>query len=230
MRSIEKLLNINRQTGIDQRPTFADASLDLLNQPDPPSVGMLDDFFLKNGVPLAAQASNKAISDWGGAREEITHTVATTGSHSGCPGFDHFVRKELQLNPEVCATLVQGAGCAGGLAALRTAADIALAAQARQEKARILVMSCEIASTFIRSDLDRLVKEKKLIIGSTLFSDAASACIVSNNVGQRAFEKPVYRIVRSLTYRVEASPADMSIKPDPQGKQATVNRYLCRCC
>lgn len=107
---------------------------------------------------------------------------------------------------------------------MRTAADIALAAQARHEKARVLVMSCEIASTFIRSDLDRLVSEKKLGIGSTLFSDCASCCIVSNNVEQKAFEKPIYRIVRALMYRVDASPSDMAIRPDPQGIHALIYR------
>ena len=211
---------MNRHTGIDQRPTFASETLDIINQSEPPSVHLLDDFFLEHGVHLAAQACSKAIRDWGGSKEDITHTVATTASHSGCPGFDHFVRKELELRPEVSGTLIQGAGCAGGLSALRSATDIALAAQERQEKARVLVMSCEIASTFIRAELERIVKEKKLSIGSTLFSDAASSCIVSNNVERKSFESPIYRIVRAMMHRVDATPSDMSIRPDPYGIDA----------
>ena len=75
----------------------------------------------------------KAVEQWGGHLSEITHVVSTTCTNSANPGYDHYVVKELGLNTSIEKVLLHGVGCSGGLAALRTAANIALGSSFRPE-------------------------------------------------------------------------------------------------
>lgn len=132
---LKKLLEINRRTGIETRPAVQryETASDFGCQARPPTIQDLDRFFREHGVALAAQACRKALREWGGHASEITHTVAVTCTNQGSPGYDLGVNHELGLAPDVERTLLHGVGCAGGLAIMRTAAQIATSAAARGE-------------------------------------------------------------------------------------------------
>ena len=117
---------INEFTGIESRSAIGNIDHPIANRPEAPSIAELCDLFLDYGVKLSVAACRKAIEQWGGDLSEITHIVSTTCTNSANPGYDHYVVKELGLNTSIEKVLLHGVGCSGGLAALRTAANIAL--------------------------------------------------------------------------------------------------------
>ena len=148
---------------------------------------------MDEGIPLAVKASRKALHEAQLSALDITHVVSTTCTHSANPGFDHFLCKELGMTQPVEKVLLHGIGCSGGLAALRTAANIALGSSFRKKKARVLVVALEISSIMVRSELDSMDKLQECRIGITLFSDCASAVVLSNGVDDHA--EPVYDLL-----------------------------------
>ncbi|KAL8908902.1 MAG: hypothetical protein Q9171_005245 [Xanthocarpia ochracea] len=137
---IKKLLEISRNTGIETRSTIRSFESGLgSNRRTPSDVSEQDALFRKAGVDLTVQACRKALREWGGSFDEITHTVGVTCTNTGNPGYDLLVAQKLQLRHDLDRTLLHGVGCAGGLAALRAAAQLACGASLRRRPARILV-------------------------------------------------------------------------------------------
>ncbi|KAL8646873.1 MAG: hypothetical protein Q9226_006675, partial [Calogaya cf. arnoldii] len=153
---IKKLLEISRTTGIDTRSTIRSFESGLgFNRAAPQGVSEQDSLFRKAGVELTVQACKKALKEWGGVFSDITHTVAVTCTNTGNPGYDLLVAQKLKLRSDLDRTLLHGVGCAGGLAALRAAAQIASGATLlRGRPSRILVYACELCSLYARSDLE----------------------------------------------------------------------------
>lgn len=173
---------------------------------------------MKEGVALSVAASRKAIKEWGGNIEEITHVVSTTCTNSANPGFDHFVVKELGVSANVEKVLLHGVGCSGGLAALRTAANLALGSSFRNKAARVLVLACEISSVLVRSELDLIAETQKVAIGVVLFSDCASAIVLSNGIGESSGAEPLYELQAWDHQILPDTEHDLGFDVDPKGK------------
>ncbi|KAH8204423.1 hypothetical protein TruAng_001339 [Truncatella angustata] len=191
---MKKVLSINRYTGIDTRASIGTSEHPLVNKKEAPSIGELHRVFMSDGVPLAVEASRKAIAEAGIDLSEITHLVATTCTDSANPGFDHFVLKELGVKHQVEKVLLHGVGCSGGLAALRTAANLALGHTARRKPARILCLALEVSTTLVRSELESINTLQETRIGVCLFSDCGSAVVLSNGIGENT-APPVYELL-----------------------------------
>lgn len=114
---------------------------------------------------------------------DITHLVAVTATNAGSPGYDQIVARELGIPVTAERLLISGVGCAGGLAALRMASNLARAATSQGRPARILVLACEICSIFICSELHAASTLKDMGIGVALFGDGAAALVVCNSDG-----------------------------------------------
>lgn len=214
---MNKVLLINEYTGIESRSSIGDIDHPIVNQPDPPTIAELCDIFLDNGVKLSVAACRKAIEQWGGDLAEITHIVSTTCTNSANPGYDHYVVKELGLNPSIEKVLLHGVGCSGGLAALRTAANIALGSSFRRKPARILVLACEISTTFVRSELESICQNDEIRIGVTLFSDCASAVVLGNGFSDRFDEDPILELLGWEHKIIEDTEKDLGFDVDPLG-------------
>ena len=159
----------------------------------------------------------KAIKEWGGSTDEITHIVSTTCTNSANPGFDHFVRKQLCIKSSVERILLHGIGCSGGLAAIRTASNLALGSAYRKKPARILVLACEISTLLVRSELESVDKNQEVRIGVCLFSDCASASVLSNNIGDETLSTPVYDVLGWKHEMIEDTEKDLGFDVDPLG-------------
>ena len=170
---------------------------------------------MDEGIPLAVKASRKALHEAQLSALDITHVVSTTCTHSANPGFDHFLCKELGMTQPVEKVLLHGIGCSGGLAALRTAANIALGSSFRKKKARVLVVALEISSIMVRSELDSMDKLQECRIGITLFSDCASAVVLSNGIDDHA--EPVYDLLGWEHRIVPDTEADLGFDVHPLG-------------
>lgn len=216
--SLEKVLTINEYTGIDSRSAIGNIDHPIVNQKEPPSISELCDLFLDYGVKLSVAACQKAIEQWGGELSEITHIVATTCTNSANPGYDHYVVKQLGLNTSIEKVLLHGIGCSGGMAALRTAANIALGSSFRRKPARVLVLACEISSTLVRSELESICKNDEIRIGVTLFSDCASAVVLGNEYASREGEEPIVELLGWDHRIIDDTEKDLGFDVDPLGK------------
>ena len=210
-------MTINKYTGIETRSAIGTIDHPIANQASAPSIGELCELFLDDGVKLSVAACRKAISEWGGNVDEITHVVATTCTNSANPGYDHFVAKALGLSGSVEKILLHGIGCSGGLAALRTAANLAYGSSFRRKPARILVMACEISSVLVRSELDSISQNEEVRIGTCLFSDCASALVLSNGIDDDAEGKGVYELADWKHDVLPDSENDLGFDVDPLG-------------
>lgn len=160
------------------------------------------------------------MEEWGGDVSELTHLVATTCTNSANPGYDYYVARELGVTGSVERTLLHGVGCAGGLAALRTAANIALLAAFLQKPARILVVASELVSPLARSELESLTQNQELRIGVTLYSDGASALVLSNGVGDMHGEKPLYDLLAWDSQTLPDTEKDITFDVHPNGESS----------
>jgi len=193
--AMKKIKTINYYTGIEQRSSVGPCDHPLVNQEKAPSMGEICKVFHDDGIPLAVSAAKKAIADAGIDLTDITHIVSTTCTNSANPGFDHFVARDLGIKHPVQKVLLHGVGCSGGLAAIRTASNLALGASFQGRPARVLVVALEVSSILTRSELDSINELQETRIGIILFSDCASSCIVSNNIGNKITEEPVYSLL-----------------------------------
>jgi len=158
----------------------------------------MDALFRFVGVDMTVKACCKAIEDWGGVPSDITHTVAVTCTNQGNPGYDFLVNEKLDLSNSVDRTLLHGVGCAGGLAIMRTAAQLAHGATVRGRPARILCFACELSTPNVRYELDaaaNCVNLSQLFTAGVLFSDAAAAFILCNGLGMQERVKPVFELL-----------------------------------
>ncbi|KAK4199775.1 thiolase-like protein [Triangularia verruculosa] len=219
--AMQKVLAINRYTGIDKRSSIGRPDHWLVNQPEPPTISQIHDVFMSDGVPLAISASKKALAE---AHvddiSQITHMVSTTCTDSANPGYDHFVAKSLGLSTSVEKVLLHGVGCSGGLAALRTAANLCLGHSMRGLPARILVLALEISTTLVRSELDSIHQDQETRIGICLFSDCASAVVLSNDIPFSATEPippPVYSLLDWRHQTIPDTESDLGFDTHTQG-------------
>ena len=125
--------------------------------------------------------------------------------------------KALGVTQPVEKVLLHGIGCSGGLASLRTAANLALGSSFRNRKARVLVIALEISSLLVRSELDSVNELQQTRIGVTLFSDCASALILSNGIGG-GNEEPVYELLGWDHRVIPDTEEDLGFDVDPLGK------------
>ena len=217
--SMAKVLSINRFTGIEKRSAIGTVDHPAVNAPQPPGIAELNTLFMKEGVRLSTAACEKAIAEWGGNADDITHMVSTTCTNSANPGFDHFVARELGLSTSTEKVLLHGIGCSGGMAAMRMAAHLALGAKARRKPARVLVLACEISSLLVRSELESIHQNQEVRIGVCLFSDCASACVISNGIGEveDAGTHAVFDILGWKHDLIEDTAHDLGFDVDPLG-------------
>lgn len=216
--ALEKVLTINEYTGIDSRSSVGYVDHPVVSGKDAPTIAELCDVFLDQGVDLSVAACRKAIAQWGGDLSEITHIVATTCTNSANPGYDHYVVKKLGLNTSIERVLLHGVGCSGGLAALRTASNIALGASFRQKPARVLVLACEISTTLVRSELDSIHDNQEIRIGVALFSDCASAVVLGNEFSDRDDEEPLLELLGYDHRIIDDTEADLGFNVHPLGE------------
>lgn len=214
--SMKKVLSINRFTGIESRSSIGTSDHPSVNLPGAPSIEELHGIFMSDGVPLAIEASRKAIAEARIDLSEITHIVSTSCTDSANPGFDHFVAKGLGITHPVEKVLLHGIGCSGGLAALRTAANLALGHTARRKPARILCVALEVSTTLVRSELDSINALQETRIGVCLFSDCGSALVLGNGLGARK-APPVYDLLGWEHRMIPDTERDLGFDVHPNG-------------
>ncbi|KAI1436518.1 thiolase-like protein [Xylaria sp. CBS 124048] len=223
--AMTKVLRINRITGIETRSSVGTSEHPIVNKPQAPTIAELHETFMNEGVPLAIAAARKALAEAHLDPSQITHVVSTTCTDSANPGFDHYVAKELGLPSDVEKVLLHGVGCAGGLAALRTAANLALGHRFRGRPARVLCVALEVSTILVRSELDSIIERDETRIGACLFSDCASVAVLSNGVGIATAE-PVYELLGWDHRILPETGDDLRFDVDPVGWKIVLSQRV----
>ncbi|QKX61596.1 uncharacterized protein TRUGW13939_08748 [Talaromyces rugulosus] len=223
---LKTLLKINDQTGIESR-----AVVDVWNDPrwhfdKPPPAEVIDTVFRVHGTRLAKAAALNALHDAGIDATSITHIVSVTATNSGSPGYDQLVARELGIPETTERVLLNGIGCAGGLAALRVASDLATAATYRGQKARVLVVACEICSIHIRAELHAASESNTIGIGPALFSDGASALVLCNSHALSHTTPRRFAVVDWSTHIVPGTDQEMSYNVTSHGFQLSLSKNV----
>lgn len=124
---------------------------------------------------LAERACRKAIANWGGKPEDITHLYwGTMTGAMDSPTLDIVLTKKLGLSFDVKRTSIEGMGCLSGFRLMNLAAECV---ESAPEK-RILVIEGDIRSLIGNSLPKDLVRAD--IISAALFRDSASACVIGS--------------------------------------------------
>lgn len=221
---LQKLIQLNRKTQIQSRQSVLDITSWTADDAVPPPIDELSRMYRRLGVDLAAAASTKAMQDANVVPADITHVVAVTCTDQGNPGFELLVCKQLKLQPTVQRVLLHGVGCAGGLSALRTAADIAAAETYKGRVARVLVVACELCSLFLKAELHAANQDETLHVAPALFSDAAAAIVVCNSLAMEKHQEPLFQLLEWGSLTVPGSLDHMSYCIQPDGMIATITK------
>lgn len=213
---LKKLLAINRKTGIQTRAAVLNFKRGIGTSIDRPTIADLDEHFRDVGVDLATKTCEKAMKEAGLTPDDITHTVAVTCTNQGNPGYNLLVHEKLGLRPKVDHTLLHGVGCAGGLAIMRTAAQMALAATARGRPARVVAFACELCSPNVRNELATAEESSagNVCVAAALFSDAAAAFVLTNDLG-RGQSPPIFELLAFDNAVLPGTVQHMSYYVDP---------------
>ncbi|KAF3053787.1 t3pks [Didymella keratinophila] len=223
----QRLLHVSQNTGIASRPTIFDHSTWTKDDATPPTIDELSQIFRTTGVDLTVKACNQALREAQLSASDITHVVAVTCTDQGSPGYDLFVSQKLQLSGGVQRTLLHGVGCAGGLSALREAANLAAATSSRGRPARVLVFATELCSLFLRAELQAAIKDaENLHIAPALFSDASAALVVCNGLAMKDEQKPIYELQEWGSALIPGTKDHMSYSISPSGMIATITKEV----
>ncbi|KAF2995732.1 t3pks [Curvularia kusanoi] len=220
-----KLQAVIQKNEIRSRPTILDCASWTEADATPPAIDELSQVFRTLGVDMTVSACNKALKEAQLLASDVTHVVAVTCTDQGSPGYDLSVTRKLLLDSGVQRTLLHGVGCAGGLSALREAANLAVAATARNRPARILVFATELCSLFLRAEMQAACSDNQEVhIALSLFSDASAALVVCNDMGLTTNERPIYKLQEWSGALLPGTEGHMSYCVSPSGMIATITR------
>ncbi|KAL5331804.1 hypothetical protein ACEPPN_001342 [Leptodophora sp. 'Broadleaf-Isolate-01'] len=183
---LKMLMRLTENSGIETRACTIDLETGFGCQAELPTVEDIDVRFRKVGVDLTVQACRKALRDWGGDLNDITHVVGVSFSSIGAPGLDYMIIRKLGLGCHVENVNLQGIGCAGSGALIRLAGELACAASIRKRPARILCFACELCSQFLRhqyAEAESSTDLANMDIAGAIFGNAASAFVLCNEYG-----------------------------------------------
>ncbi|KEY72645.1 hypothetical protein S7711_10112 [Stachybotrys chartarum IBT 7711] len=144
-------------------------------------------------IPLEVKAARKAIAEANIDVSQITHVVFTTCTDAAHPGYDHYMAQQLGLPNAVEKVPLHGVGCSGGLATLRTVANLALGHTTRGKPARVLCVALEVVTLLAKAELDLINELQETRIGACLFSDGSRSVVLSNSIGKQS--KPIYQLL-----------------------------------
>ncbi len=164
-----ELLPVFQATGIEQRALAEPFDWYLGN----PGWAERADAFERHGVELAEQVTCSMLDELGLPPSAIDGVVFVTTTGLATPSLEAHLANRLGLAASIVRVPVWGLGCAGGVAGLARAADLARASPG----SRVLIIALELCSlAFLREDLS-----KKSVVAAALFADGCAGALVAGD-------------------------------------------------
>ncbi|RMG98817.1 MAG: stilbene synthase [Deltaproteobacteria bacterium] len=163
---LARMLGVFDRAGVETRRLCA--PLDFFTAD--PSFAAKQAEFARTAPALATAAAERALADAGHRPRDVAAVVVACSTGVAAPNLDRDVAVRLELTRDVRRAPLWGLGCAGGVAALALAADLA-----RARCAPILAVAVETCSlAFLPSDTSRAN-----LIACALFGDGAAAVVLA---------------------------------------------------
>ncbi|MDC0074920.1 type III polyketide synthase [Alphaproteobacteria bacterium] len=129
--------------------------------------------YLSEGVKLIEKAAKRALEKANMKPEDIDGIIAVSSSGIATPSLDALLIDKMDLKRNIMRLPIFGLGCVGGVLGLARAASFA---KAHPGKNFLLIVLELCGLTFRHNDFS-----KSNIVATALFSDGASAAIISTN-------------------------------------------------
>lgn len=133
-----------------------------------PSTSQRMERYHREALPLATEASRRALAEAGLAPSDITHLVTVSCTGFSAPGVDVGLIKGLGLKPTTVRTHVGFMGCHGAINGLRAAAGYT----GSDPRARVLLCCVELSSLHFYYGWN-----PKRMVGNALFADGSAAVV-----------------------------------------------------
>jgi len=134
-----------------------------------PTAGPRQQLWAEHAPRLAIDAAEKAVENWGGDKQSITHIVFHSCTGFKAPGVELDVMDALGLKNIRFRTGINFMGCFGGLNGLKVARALV-----ESEPGAICLLVCvEVCSAHFTMNEDR-----GKFIGNSIFADGGSAAVV----------------------------------------------------
>jgi chalcone synthase/acridone synthase len=170
--------------------------------------------FSETAVKLAVEAARKALKDWGGRPEDITHVITTCTSGWSEPGIAVAIMRELGLPDDCQKAELNFNGCFCGATCLRLARDVIRAGDAKG----VLVVAAEVAS----SHYDVTATDLSSLVAHSLFADGAAAMVLAPE-GQWKYTRTGMSLVPDSTELLGLVPP---MNPEQTGYKMTLNKEV----
>lgn len=132
-----------------------------------------NDVYLREATRLLHQAIEKALRQAGITAQQVDNLLVVSSSGIATPSLDARVINTLKMRSNVRRTPIWGLGCAGGVAGLARAAEIA---RAHPHEITVLAAVETSSLTFLSDDVS-----KKNFIATALFADGAAAVVLAGD-------------------------------------------------
>lgn len=166
LEDIDRLLPIFAHAGIARRH-FAMPPAWLARYP---SFAERNAQFVKEATDLAASAAERCLERAGLDPTEVGTLVVVSTTGLATPSLDAYLIQRLGMSPQTRRLPVWGLGCAGGVAGLARAAELARASS----EGVVLIVAVELCGlTFCPED-----RSKSSFVATALFGDGAGAVLV----------------------------------------------------
>lgn len=130
------------------------------------------------GLDVLERAAREALDRAGLPPSAVDGVVLVSTTGISTPSLDARLANRMGLRPDVARVPVWGLGCAGGVAGLRVAAELARANPGK----RYLLLAMELCSlAFNLNDMS-----VRALVATTLFSDGAAAALVRGDATEGA--------------------------------------------
>jgi len=182
-----------------------------------PTTGRRNEIYVRESRPLFSGVAQSALLRSGFAAGDVTHvvTVSCTGFYN--PGPDHFIVKELGLEPRTDRIHVGFMGCYGMFPALKIADAICRAS----ESAVVLVACVELCTLHIQ-----LKPSLDALLAGSLFADGGGAMIVSSRPSRNG--GPLLEIGLLESQLLPDSEGDMAWSVGDDGFDIVLSAYVPR--
>lgn len=137
---------------------------------EPHTFGEKNDRYIIDAQHLACEAGQKALDRAGLRGSDVDHVVFVSSTGIATPSIEARIAGVMDFRSDIRRTPIWGLGCAGGVAGLARAREVALA----DPTARVLFIALELCSlTFQHGDTS-----KRNLVAASLFADGAAAAVV----------------------------------------------------
>lgn len=193
-------------SGIKKRHTVLKDPQALFGQGEVIGMSARNEVYKQESTKLALDAALKALLQWGGDPQTITHVISVSCTGVVIPGIEFSLMTLLNLKRSTYRLGINFMGCFGAFKGL----EVAHAFAKENPQNRVLVVCTELCSLHLQPD-----QSQDSLVANSIFADGAAAVIVGCNPTEK--EHPLWQMLKHASYGLENSTKQMSWEAKDHG-------------